>query len=98
MLQRINGEPLSGEIMSKIELESVFFAISEPLKVLLTSASESITHPVTKGGASEYQWLKWLKSYLPERYEVNSGFVIDSEAKISEQQDIVIYDRLKSFL
>jgi len=75
-----------------IELDSVFHAISEPLRTILTTASSSVTHPGTKGDASEFQWLNWLKTYLPRRYEVNKGFVIDSNGSISEQQDIIIYD------
>jgi len=30
---------------------------------------------------------------LPERYKVDSGFVVDHEGNISEQIDIIIYDR-----
>lgn len=77
----------------KIGLNSVFSAISEPLRTVLTTTTTSVTHPVSKGDASEYQWLQWLKNYLPKRYEVNKGFVVDSEGNFSEQQDIIIYDR-----
>jgi hypothetical protein len=77
----------------KIILDSVFSAISEPLRAILITTTTSVSHPGTKGDASEYQWLLWLKTYLPKRYEVNKGFVIDSEGSISEQQDIIIYDR-----
>jgi len=82
-----------GGIGKKIPLDSVFSAISEPLRAILTSTSVSVGHPGTKGDASEFQWLQWLKTYLPQRYEVNSGFVIDSDGSISEQQDIIVYDR-----
>jgi len=77
----------------KIVLDSVFSAISEPLRAILTTTSAGVRHPGTKGDASEFQWLQWLKTYLPQRYEVKKGFVIDSEGCISEQQDIIIYDR-----
>jgi hypothetical protein len=76
-----------------IELDSVFSAISEPLKSILATTSATVSHPTTKGDASEYQWLMWLRTYLPKRYEVDKGFVIDSEGGISDQQDIVVYDR-----
>lgn len=78
---------------AKIELGSVFSAISEPLKSILSTTSSTVSHPTTKGDASEYQWLMWLRTYLPKRYEVDKGFVIDSDGSISEQQDIIIYDR-----
>ncbi|MCI4624393.1 MAG: hypothetical protein L3V56_00355 [Candidatus Magnetoovum sp. WYHC-5] len=34
-----------------------------------------------------------MRTYLPERYKVDSGFVVDYKGKISEQIDIIIYDR-----
>jgi len=77
----------------KIKLDSVFYAISEPLRAILSSTGASISHPSTKGDASEFQWLRWLQTYLPRRYEVSSGFVIDSEGYVSDQQDIIVYDR-----
>lgn len=77
----------------KIELKSVFSIISEPMEAVLSTTSSTITHSGTKGDACEFQWLKWLKTYLPKRYTVDSGFVIDSEGYISDQQDIIIYDR-----
>jgi hypothetical protein len=77
----------------KIELDSVFSAISEPLKSILSTTSATVSHPTTKGDASEYQWLTWLRTYLPKRYEIDKGFVIDSEGGISDQQDIIVYDR-----
>ena len=83
----------SGKTNKKIDLNDVFLTISEPMKAILSSTSTSVVHPRTKGDASEYQWLTWLKTYLPKRYEVTSGFVIDSASYISEQQDIIIYDR-----
>ncbi len=79
--------------IDKIELDSVFAAISEPLKSILSTTSSTVPHPTTKGDASEYQWLMWLRTYLPKRYEVDKGFVIDSEGSMSDQQDVIIYDR-----
>lgn len=56
-------------------------------------ASDSCTHPVTKGAVSEAGWLRMLQHYLPKRYEATSAFVIDSRGTLSEQIDIVIFDR-----
>ena len=77
----------------KVSLDAVFSAISIPLKAILTESGYVIDHSTTKGDASEFQWLKWLKTYLPKRYSADKGFVIDSKGCISEQQDIIIYDR-----
>jgi len=77
----------------KLLLSDVFSSISDPIKAILSGSKKSILHPGTKGDASEYQWSVWLKTYLPKRYEVDKGFVIDYKGNISEQQDIIIYDR-----
>ncbi len=50
-------------------------------------------HPVLKGDASELAWLDMLQTYLPKRYEAQSGVVIDAEGAKSDQIDIIIFDR-----
>ena len=52
-----------------------------------------VGHAQTKGAASELQWLAMLRKYLPERYCADSAFILDSDGQISEQIDVVIYDR-----
>lgn len=53
-------------------------------------------HPDAKGDNSENSWRKMLSKYLPERYRVDKGFVIDHESSVSDQIDIIIYDRYYS--
>lgn len=53
----------------------------------------AITHPGARGEASEEDWLRVLKDHLPQRYQADRAFVIDSTGACSEQIDIVIYDR-----
>ncbi|MBU1020078.1 MAG: hypothetical protein KJ847_02600 [Firmicutes bacterium] len=79
-------------VSKKLRLKDVFDSISDPIKAVLTTSSKSVIHPGTKGDVSEYQWINWLKTYLPKRYCVDKGFVIDYTGEISEQQDIIIYD------
>ncbi|MZQ47534.1 MAG: hypothetical protein GT598_00875 [Bacteroidales bacterium] len=52
-----------------------------------------INHPGSKGDASEYEWIAWLRKYLPERYKVDKAFVVDHEGFITKQLDVVVYDR-----
>ena len=52
-----------------------------------------INHPGSKGDASEYEWIAWLRKYLPERYKVDKAFVVDHEGIITKQLDVVVYDR-----
>ena len=53
----------------------------------------AVAHPGARGDASEEGWLRVLKDHLPQRYQVDHAFVIDSNGATSEQIDIVIYDR-----
>ena len=53
----------------------------------------AVTHPGARGEASEEDWLRVLNDHLPQRYQANRAFVIDSQGACSEQIDIVIYDR-----
>lgn len=59
----------------------------------LELARESIEHAPTKGGVVEDIWLEFFRRYLPSRYEVSSGFVVDHKGGISQQIDIIIFDR-----
>lgn len=53
-------------------------------------------HPNAKGDNSEIAWRRMLSKYLPERYRVDKGFVIDHESSVSDYIDIIIYDRYYS--
>lgn len=53
----------------------------------------AVTHPGARGEASEEDWLRVLKDHLPQRYQADRAFVIDSNGATSDQIDIVIYDR-----
>ncbi len=53
-----------------------------------------LNHPVTKGDHCESAWIDFFRSFLPNKYAVDKGFVFDSKGKISEQIDVIIYDAL----
>lgn len=50
-------------------------------------------HPVSRGDVSEQVWRKLLKNYLPRRYKVTRGQVIDSCGELSGQIDVIVFDR-----
>jgi len=77
----------------KINIKKLFAALDEEMRLKLSSKIDEIYHPTTKGDESELNWIGLLKAYLPERYTVDAGFVVDYTGKISEQIDIIIYDR-----
>ncbi len=78
---------------NKINIQKLFGALDEEMRQKLSSKIDEIYHPGTKGTEVELNWIGLLRNYLPERYSVDSGFVVDHEGNISEQIDIIIYDR-----
>lgn len=63
------------------------------LESQLKFASESISHDGVKGGVAESHYLHYLRRYLPDRYKIDTGIVIDSNGATSDQIDIIIYDK-----
>jgi len=49
-------------------------------------------HPGEKGRALEGIVAGAIRAFLPKRYSIGSGFVVNSKRQISKQLDIVIYD------
>ncbi len=76
-----------------IDIQKLFSALDEEMRLKLSSKIDEITHPTTKGTESELNWTGLLKTYLPERYKISSGFVVDYKGNRSDQIDIIIYDR-----
>lgn len=68
-------------------------ALDEEMRLKLSSKIDEIYHPTSKGSESELNWIGLLRTYLPDRYTVDSGFVVDHEGNISDQIDVIIYDR-----
>ncbi|MCK4588197.1 hypothetical protein KAT60_00080 [Candidatus Woesebacteria bacterium] len=77
----------------KVDLREIFLGLQKQMRAKLSLNKKILTHPVSKGDASELEWLDMLGSYLPTRYQVEKAFVIDCEGKVSDQIDIVIFDR-----
>ena len=64
--------------MADVNLNQIFLNLQRQMIQKLSSDREIIFHPTAKGDASEINWIEWLKTYLPRRYEVDKAFVIDS--------------------
>jgi hypothetical protein len=76
-----------------VSLRNLFLDLQAQMIATLTTNRKAITHPSTKGDAAEVHWLKMLEDYLPARYWATKAFVLDSNGDLSQQIDIVIYDR-----
>lgn len=78
--------------MSDWSLPALLAGLHDDISSRLERARKLYGHPGAKGGASETVWLELLK-YLPQRYQADTAFIVDSDGSFSDQIDIVIYDR-----
>lgn len=74
-------------------LREAFSRVQENLAAEMQLAANSISHAGTMGSVNEDHWIRLLRGYLPYRYEVDTGVVIDSLGNRSDQIDIVVFDR-----
>jgi hypothetical protein len=74
-------------------LPAILDGLQARLEGSLRGNRSAVMHPGARGEASEEDWLRVLNDHLPQRYQANRAFVIDSQGECSEQIDIVIYDR-----
>lgn len=79
--------------MSDWSLPQIFSSLNGNLEKDLAIGRATLAHSVEKGNASEKSWCDVLKIYLPERYRVTSGHVVDSKNNFSQQIDVIIFDR-----
>jgi hypothetical protein len=74
-------------------LSQLLASLHDDIERRLAIARKTFAHPVTKGDASERVWLELLNTYLPKRYQAETAHVVDSMGAISEQIDLVVFDR-----
>lgn len=74
-------------------LREAFAKVQTNLRGQMELAAQSISHAGTMGSVNEEHWLGIFRSYLPNRYDVATGIVIDSRGNRSDQIDVVVFDR-----
>jgi hypothetical protein len=82
----------ASKIDGKAFLQQSFAMQQAMLKTQLEMSSTSITHNGTMGDVNEKHFIEIIRKYLPDRYAVDTGIVIDSNGKTSDQIDVVIFD------
>jgi len=79
--------------MKSVDLGRLFEKRQAVLASELRLARSGADHPSARGEATEDGWAALLRGFLPYRYQVSKGFVIDSEQHRSDEIDLVIHDR-----
>lgn len=90
----MNTAKVASKLDGKRFLAEALSAEQAVLAQRLELSSKSITHNGVLGEVNERHFIDMLRKYLPRRYEVAQGIVIDSNGSTSDQIDIVIFDNL----
>ncbi len=75
-----------------ITIRDVFIAKQRHLLAALEIVPSFTDHGTTIGDDTEANWVRVLQEFLPARYGVAKGIVMDSCGARSEQIDVIIYD------
>jgi hypothetical protein len=54
----------------------------------------NVPHAGARGFEAEELVRRFLRSHLPKRFDVGSGFIIDANNTLSKQTDVIVYDAL----
>lgn len=73
-------------------LRSAFLLKQNHLLAALEIVPDLTGHGTTIGDDSEANWSRVLREFLPARYGIAKGQVMDSRGAISEQIDLLVYD------
>lgn len=82
-------EPLK----DKPTLKELMLAKQDEMEAALSANRRVMPHEGEKGAAAELRWREMLESYLPKRYTVSSGFVVDHNGDTSDQIDVIVHDK-----
>jgi len=79
--------------MTNWSLPKLLASLHNDISRRLATVRETLAHPDAKGDASEGVWLQLLETYLPQRYQAATAYVVDSKGAFSQQIDVVVFDR-----
>lgn len=70
----------------------IFDGISKQMLFDFEQIRSEITHKGERGAQQEETLIKFLSHYLPKKYGIGSGEIVNSHDQVSRQCDIVIYN------
>jgi hypothetical protein len=73
-------------------MEGFFQSVSRQMTEQIKLISNEILHSGMKGDSGEEIILQFLKKYLPKKYTVTKGKIVDFSGNESKQIDILVYD------
>ena len=76
----------------KPNIVELFRAKQDEMEAALSANRRIMPHQGEKGTAAELRWREMLSQYLPSRYSVETGFVVDHRGEVSRQVDVIVHD------
>jgi hypothetical protein len=89
----VKQEGAAQEHAAKNRLHTLYEKLQDRLAVDLRNARDANEDANAKGEASEGTWHQLLTVYLPHRYRVMKGIVIDCNGEESDAIDVIVHDR-----
>lgn len=86
----------SGAPREAFDLHGAFAAKEKELSARLGLGGQLTDHGTIVGTGTEHGWYGFLTDFLPRRYGVATGKVVDSRGYQSEQIDLIVYDAFYS--
>ncbi len=84
------------EIIKNITLENysnLKSSFQNSRKIFWDEKQGKLIHPGEYGTYRELLVKKFLRMYVPKKFDISSGFLINSDGVVSSQCDLVIYDK-----
>jgi len=79
--------------MSGNIIHTYFVGLTKQIQAELEYMNDIIKHMGEKGRANEKILRDMLIKFLPKKYHIGSGIIIDREGNSSKQCDVIIYDK-----
>lgn len=76
--------------MTRKILKNIFDNLEQSL---FNDMNIRIEHNLEDGKYREYLVKNVLEKIIPSKYSITNGFIIDSDNNISDEMDIIIYDK-----
>lgn len=80
--------------MAEAQFESYWQFRMEGVTSRLRAAQQFVSHPGTRGTLAENLLRESIREFLPQRWAVGTGFIMNEDGDRSNQVDLLIYDQL----
>ena len=72
------------------------FSFQSSKKIFWDDENKKLIHPREYGRFREEITKKWLKMYLPNQFDIGTGFIVAPDGYTSTECDLIIYDKYRT--